>query len=248
MSEDVTWTPRMLDEAISEIGKQSAEDQALRSMLGTKLRKHAPDLVEHLIKSADAKVAALPFPPADQITALEVAIYDNLVPYGGVRPKRGGKGHTIERYKSAVKVWTCPVKEIDFQSRRGFQRFEVKLQNGTKIVEAAAKHEKSSRCDLADALRKLPLWSEFAGLGGALSSKPYGEGTVYHGSQIMMCSDDMSRASASIIDLALGSRCDVPPFSTKDASGRKLKGNVILQSRYSPHPHFINWRTGDKLY
>lgn len=239
-------TAQMIDDAIREIGKQSA-DKALRSAFASKLRTHAPELVEHLIKADDAKLATLPFPPKDQITALEAAIFDNLKPYGGTRPKKGKRGHSVERYKAVLKVWTCPPKDLNFQSGRGFQRFEVLLQTSEKVIETAKKHEKS-RPELADALRQLALSPQFDGLGGALSSKPYGGGTVYHGRQMLMANDDMRQPSAAFFDMDAMEAFTLPPFSAKDSSGRPLGGNVILHSRYSPFDDFSNWRTGANLY
>jgi hypothetical protein len=123
----------------------------------------------------------------------------------------------------------------------------VLLQTPEKIVETAKKHDKA-RPELADALRQLAISPNFAGLGGALSSKPFGEGTVYHGTQLLMASGDMNKPSATFIDLSAKVIFELPPFSAKDSSGRPLTGNVILHSRYSPVDDFSNWRTGANLY
>ena len=230
----------VIDAVIREMGQLSA-DKALCSSLASKLRTHAPDLVEHLLNSEDAKKAALPFPPKANITALEATIFDNLIPYGGVRPKKG-KGRSIERYKAVLKVWTCPVAEINFQSKRGCQRFEVPLQSAEKLIETAKRHEKS-RHELAEVLRALATSDEFAGLGGALSSKPYGEGTAYHGLQVLMANDDMRNPSATFLDLQNKEIFPLPAFSRKDASGRSLIGNALVQSRYASDASLSNWRT-----
>ena len=233
-----------IDYVIKEIGVRCA-DAAHCSMVAAKLRKHAPDLVEHLLRGDDAKKAALSFPLRDQITALEVAIFDNLVPYGGVRPKKGKKGHTVERYKAALKVWTCPVREINFQSQRGFQRFEVTLYSQPMLVEQAKTHQKKSRAELASALMELASSSEFVGhLGGPLASKPHGEGTIYHGQRLLMVQEIMPNPTATFLDLENGEIYHLPPFAPTDAAKRPLIGNVILQSRYAPDDLLTNWRTG----
>lgn len=233
----------VMDYVIKEIGARCV-DKAQCGMFAFKLRKHAPDLVEHLLRSDDAKKAELPFPLKDQITALEVAIFDNLVPYGGVRPKKGKKGHTVERYKAVLKVWTCPVKEINFQSQRGFQRFEVTLHTRAKLIEKAKKHQKS-RPDLAEALTGLATSPQFADhLGGPLASKPYGEGTIYHGQRMLMIQENMLDPTATFLDPENKEIYHLPPFTRTDAAKRQLEGNVILQSRYAPHADLSNWRTG----
>lgn len=94
--------PFDIDTVVKEIGRLSASDKAQCSMLAHKLKQAAPELVEHLVRRADARIAALPFPPQASITALEVAIFDNLKTFGGVRPPKGKKGHSIKRFKAVL--------------------------------------------------------------------------------------------------------------------------------------------------
>lgn len=231
-----------IDLAMREMGRLSA-DKAMCSSLAHRLTKHAPDLVQHLVERDVARKATLPFPDKSAITALETAIFDNWIPFGGKRPKKGSKGHNLQRYRAVLKVWTVPVREINFASKRGLQKFEVLLQPPSEL-EARAKRLAKSHPDLSATLIELSHYEQMkARLAGPLTSKPVGEGTIFHGSQVFMIDADMADPVGAVVDLANNASMRLPPFSTRDAAGRALAGNVILQSRYGRDPLLSNWTT-----
>lgn len=144
-------------------------------------------------------------------------------------------------------MWTVPPAEIDLASKRGFQKFEVLLQSSSELQAKLGKMTKDHPLT-AEVLQGLISGGLMQGqLAGPIVSKPHGEGTVTHAGQVFIISETMVDPEASIIDHSNGSVISLPPFSSRDASNHALKGNAILQSRFSPEATLSNWVTKRKI-
>lgn len=223
-------------DALAVVEAAAKADPAMMAMVMARL---GGTLASDAVEKAKARPC-----PTDRPTALQVTVFDNH-PDGVAR-----KGKR-DRYVVEMKAWAGPASGVKIErpqfkatarliAASAIEAEITRLQNPTKVRQTMSPA-------YAEALRFVAAENPDA-MVGLMASKPYGEGTVYHDCQFVVCRIADGKVTECSLFLSPEVMIDVRHFADHDAAKKPLRGFAHSQSRAATHSRFIGWRTSNLYY
>lgn len=192
-----------------------------------------PDFVRWCERISDAQYRSVatvmtPMPAFDTVTALQTTVFDN---WTNNPDKRGPYQYGVE-----VKAYTA---DTITNWKRPNWKASAKMWPAADAVKIA----KKSKVKFSDiTMQKIEgLSAQGRGYVGVMKHVKPGEGSPYNDEHVVWM--DLEGDPACLIHTP-SFQAFTAPFDARDAKGKGLVGNAVLQSRSATSPSLVGWSTG----